>query len=324
MTPSPQADPVPLADVTRSGFVESVHYGSVIALGPDGAPLVDVGATRVPVFPRSSNKPMQALAALHAGLDVAPADLALVCGSHRGEPEHVERALALLARNGLGEDDLQCPPDLPGDETARRAVLRAGGPERRVYMNCSGKHSGMLAACVAAGWPTATYRDPDHPLQQLVRATIGEIAGEPVAAVGVDGCGAPVMAVSLEALARAFGRLAAAAPGTPERRIADAMRAHPHLVGGSGQDDTVLMAGVPGLLMKGGAEGVHAAGLPDGTGIAVKISDGSARARMPVLCAVLRSRGVTGAALDAVGTVPAFGGGRPVGEVRVRPGLSLG
>lgn len=312
---------VPIAVVTRSGFVESVHHGSVVALDAAGAVVVDVGDTRVPVFPRSSNKPMQALAALRSGLDVDGADLALVCGSHRGEPMHVDRALALLARHGLGEDDLRCPPDLPGNDAARNAVLRSGGPARRVYMNCSGKHSGMLAACVAAGWSTADYLDPDHPLQQRIRATVEQLAGEEVAAVGVDGCGAPVMAVTLTGLARAFSALVRAEPGTDLHRVAGAMRGHPELVAGTDEPDTVLMGGVPGLLIKGGAEGVHAAALADGGAVALKITDGSMRARMPVLCSVLRSLGARGAVLDQVAAVPVYGGGRPVGDVRLVPGL---
>ncbi len=321
--PMPAGRPLPvhvgtlLVEVTRSGFVESVHHGSVIALDGEGKSVVDVGDTVLPVLPRSSSKPMQALASLRSGLEVDEADLAQICASHRGEPMHIARVLALLARFDLTEDDLQCPPDLPGNDSARSDVIRAGGGPRRVYMNCSGKHAGMLAACVTNGWPTRSYRDPDHPLQQRIRATIEELARERVAADGVDGCGAPVLAISLSGLARAFTAFTAAPPGTELRRIADAMRARPELVAGTGEPDTVLMSDVPGLLMKGGAEGVHAAALPDGSAVALKIADGSARARMPVLAAALERLGVPAERLAAVARVDTYGAGQPVGRVRL-------
>ncbi len=310
----------PLVEVVRSGFVECLHRGSAFALDADSTPAVEVGETRVPVFPRSSNKPLQALAMLRAGMDVDDADLALVAGSHTGEDVHVDRVRGLLARAGLTEEALACPPDLPADRAARTAAIRAGLPPSRVFMNCSGKHAGMLLACVAAGWPTDGYVDPEHPLQRLTRSTIEELSGEPVAAVGVDGCGAPVMALTLAGLAGAFSRLITAEPGTPARRVADAMRAHPRLVAGTGREDTVAMDAVPGLLMKGGAEGVHAAALPSGAAAVVKIDDGAARARMPVLIGALVRLGVDPDALAGLARAPVRGGGREVGEVRLLPG----
>jgi L-asparaginase II len=174
-------------------------------------------------------------------------------------------------------------------------------------MNCSGKHAAMLATCVAAGWPTQGYRDPSHPLQQSLRATVEELTGDRVAATVVDGCGAPLFAVSLTGLARAFSRLG---------RPAAAMRSHPFLVGGEGRDVTALMSGVPGLVAKDGAEGVYAAGFDDGRAVAVKIDDGGARARMPVVVAALRLLDVDEAALYELATVAVLGHGDRVGEVR--------
>jgi L-asparaginase II len=178
----------------------------------------------------------------------------------------------------------------------------------------------MLAACVASGWDTARYLDPQHPLQRRIAARITDLAGEPPAAVGVDGCGAPMFALSLTGLARAFGRVNAASPDTPERRVADAMRAHPLMVAGTGRDDTRLMRAHAGLLVKGGAEGVHCAARADGTAVALKIADGAARARMPVLTAALRSLGLASAELDDLAAEPVLGGGRPVGTVELIPG----
>lgn len=308
---------VPLAHVVRSGFVESFHRGSVVVLDPDGGVLAAAGDTASPVFPRSSNKPLQAVGMLRAGLRLAdPADLALVSASHYGEEFHVRRVRALLSRAGVDESALRCPPDLPLDPAAARAVAQAGGDRSRIQMNCSGKHAGMLLTCRAAGWPVDGYWQPDHPLQRQLRATVEELAGETVAAVGVDGCGAPVLAVSLAGLARAYLRLVAAAPGSVERTVADAMRAHPALVAGTNGDDTRLMGGVPGLLSKVGAEGVWAVAVPAVGAVALKIDDGASRARPPVLVSALRRLDVKADVLDDLAEVAILGAGEPVGSVR--------
>lgn len=297
-----------VAEVVRSGFVESVHHGAVAILG--GTSRGDV--TR-PVFPRSSNKPLQTVGMLRAGLvPREPADLALISGSHFGEPMHVRRVREILAAAGLEEGALRCVAGLPLSEEARDEWLRSGGGPERILMNCSGKHAGMLATCVANGWPLDSYLDPKHPLQVAIAETVTDLTGEPIAAVGVDGCGAPVFGFSLTALARSFQRLVDAAPGTPERLVADQMRARPELVAGTGVDDTVLMNGVPGLLVKGGAEGVVAAALPGAGAIAIKIDDGASRARTPVLLDALRELGVE----PPVIRVPLTGGDAEVGEVR--------
>jgi L-asparaginase II len=306
-----------LAEVVRSGFVEGVHRGSVVVLDATGAIVDSGGDVKSPIFPRSSNKPLQAVGMLRSGLGLAdPADLALVCASHFGEDFHVARVRALLRTAGLDESALRCPPDLPLSAPAAEAVLRAGGGRARIQMNCSGKHAGMLLTCLAAGWPTQEYWLPDHPLQERIRATVEEFAGERVAAVGVDGCGAPVLAISLTGLAGAFLRLVGGAPASPERTVADAMRAHPELVAGTGADDTRLMHGVPGLLAKGGAEGVLAVAVPDVGAVALKIDDGAMRARMPVLVSALRRLGVSADVLDELAEPTLMGGGEPVGAVR--------
>ncbi|GAA4539080.1 asparaginase [Amycolatopsis samaneae] len=301
-----------LVEVVRSGVVESVHRGALVVTAPDGEVLLERGDTTSPLFPRSSNKPLQALGMLRAGLafDHEPVEnLALTCASHSGEPEHVKRVLAMLEAAGLTEHDLACPADYPLHEPSK---LTAPGP-RKAAMNCSGKHAGMLTTCVRAGWPTEGYEEPDHPLQRVIRDTVEEFTGEPVAATGVDGCGAPLFAFGLRGLAGAFGRLVRDEEARP---VADAMRAHPWLVAGTGREDTTLMSAVDGLLAKGGAEGVQAYTLGDGTAVAFKFDDGGKRGAGPLAAAVLRRLGVTAEGLDALhGTV--LGGGRPVGELRV-------
>jgi L-asparaginase II len=284
--------------------------------------LVSAGSADVPMFPRSSNKPFQAAAMLRCGLKLDRELLALAAASHSGEDFHVTGVRSMLSSAGLTEDDLRCPPDMPLDEHASRAMVRAGAQPDRVHMNCSGKHAAMLATCVAAGWPTATYTDPEHPLQQEIKTTIARLAGEPVTAVGVDGCGAPLMALSVAGLARAFRAVVLAEPGTAERAVADAMRAYPEYTSGTTRPERVLMQAVPGLLLKSGADGVEGFALADGRAGAFKIEDGAARGRVPVTVAVLRRLGADAvpgadlAALAKLATSPVYGGGRAVGEIR--------
>ena len=318
-----RANPV-LAEVIRSGRTESWHRGSIVVLDASGSVLLSAGVVDLPMFPRSSNKPMQAAAMLGCGLRPAGDRLlALAAASHSGEEFHIEGVREILGGAGLAESDLQCPPDLPLDDEAKAELLGGGGKRDRVYMNCSGKHAAMLATCVAAGWPTGSYRDPDHPLQRRIKATIERLAAEPVTATGVDGCGAPLMALSLTGLARAFAAIVASPAGSAELSVANAMRGHPAWMSGTRRYEAALMNAVPGLLMKPGADGVCAFALDDGRAAAVKIDDGAQRAVAPVVAALLRDliaadqdAGVDADVLDGLASGPVLGGGQPVGEVR--------
>ncbi|MEE1791357.1 asparaginase [Streptomyces sp. BE308] len=309
------APPV-LAEVVRSGFTEGHHRGSLVVLAADGSVEWTLGDPAAPVFPRSSNKPMQAAAILRAGLELSGERLALAAASHSGERFHLDLARTMLAEHGLSTDDLRTPPDLPLDPVEAEAYLAAGHVRERITMNCSGKHAAMLAVCVRNGWDTATYLDPAHPLQRLVHQVVEEAAGEPVAAVGTDGCGAPLMAIGLVGLARAFRSFVLAEPGTAERRVADAMRAHPEYVAGTRRPDTWLMREVPGTLSKMGAEAVQAVALADGRALAFKIDDGSGRALGPVLARTLELLGVDAPVVSRIGRAPLLGGAAEVGEIR--------
>ncbi len=258
---------------------------------------------------------------LECGLDLDGKLLALAAASHSGEDFHVAGVREILARAGLTEDLLQCPPDLPLDDAAQRALLGTGGGPDRVHMNCSGKHAAMLATCAAAGWPTGSYRDPGHPLQLAIARKVELLAGEPVAAIGVDGCGAPLFGISVTGLARAFRALVRAAPGSAERKVADAMRAHPEWSSGRTRPERALMAAVPGLLVKAGAEGVEAFALADGRSGAFKIDDGGPRARPAITIALLAALGTDPELLTGLGELarpPVLGGGQVVGEIKVK------
>jgi L-asparaginase II len=325
-----RAAPPVLAEVIRSGFTESRHRGSFVVLGADGSIMMAAGIADRPMFPRSSNKPMQATAMLGCGLGLGDGKLlALAAASHSGEKFHVAGVREILNGAGLDDSDLQCPRDWPLDEAAKADLIRRGGERDRVHMNCSGKHAAMLATCVAAGWPTAGYRDSDHPLQQRVKQVIERLAGEPVTAIGVDGCGAPLMALSLTGLARAFAAVIRSPAGTAEWRVADAMRTFPEWMSGTGRYEARLMRAVPGMLMKPGADGVCAFALADGRAGAAKIDDGAQRAMPPVMAALLSELiaiepigDVDVGALRELATAPVLGGGQPVGEIRpVLPAL---
>jgi L-asparaginase II len=305
-----------LVEVVRSGFVECLHRGSVVALEADGSVAFALGDPERPILPRSSNKPMQAVAMLRAGLDLDGKLLALACASHSGEPFHLDGVREILAGAGLDESALQTPPDYPVDEVEKLAYVARGGQPAAVAMNCSGKHAAMLATCVRNGWPTTSYRDPVHPLQHAIREAIEDLAAERVSATGVDGCGAPVFGLTLVGLARAFRAIALAGDGTAEQRVATAIRSHPTWLGGTRRDVTRLIEGVPGLIAKDGAEGVYAAALPDGTAVALKIEDGGQRARPPVMAAALARLGVDAPVLAEMSSVALLGGGEPVGDVR--------
>jgi L-asparaginase II len=318
-----------VVEVERSGFVESRHRGAAVGLDAGGC-AVRVGATDVPIFPRSANKPLQAVAMVRRGLALDGESLALAAASHSGEDFHVEGVRRILAGAGLGPDALRCPAQWPLDEAAAEELVRTGGRPTRLHMNCSGKHAAMLATCVVNGWPMESYTAPAHPLQLEIRRTIEELAAEKVTATGVDGCGAPLFAISLTGVARGFRALVLAVAGSPERRVADAMRAHPAWTSGTRRDERRLMDAVPGLMVKSGAEGVDAFAFAAGSsGVfagAVKIEDGARRARTPVTVALLRAlRDRTGAAEPAVPadlvTVPVHGGDGVVGAIRTVPDL---
>jgi L-asparaginase II len=304
-----------VAEVVRGGFVEGHHAGSVIAVRADGTTALAAGSPEAPMLPRSAAKPLQAVGMLRAGLVVDDEQLAVVCASHSGEPRHLDIVRSILSQVGLDESALDNTPGMPLDGEARRAMIRAGEGPSRLAQNCSGKHAGMIATCVAAGWPTAGYREPEHPLQQALRSTIEELSAETVTATVVDGCGAALFAVTLVGLARSFARVGTAAEDTAEHRCVVAMRAYPELVGGRGRDVTRLIAGVPDLIAKDGAEGVYAVALSDGRAAAIKIDDGAERARLPVMVAALRALGVDAHVLSELATVAVLGHGERVGEV---------
>jgi L-asparaginase II len=308
---------VPLALQTRDGLAESIHYGSAIATASDGRTLLAAGEPLAPFYPRSALKPLQAVAMVRAGLDLPGDLLALAAASHSGAAIHRDGALQILQLHGLTPADLENSTDLPYGVREREEWLSGGGQATQLAQNCSGKHAAMAATCVINGWPVRGYLDPAHALQQLVARTVVELTGEQPERTSTDGCGTPLFALTLRGMARAFGKLASATDtGSAEAAVANAMRRHPGMVAGEDRDVTALMRLVPGLLAKDGFEGVQLAGLPDGRAIAVKISDGGDRARMPATVRLLAALDADTSALAPLAAATVLGGGEPVGLVQ--------
>lgn len=304
-----------LAVVERCGFIESRHFGALAAVGADGTLAWALGPESLEILPRSSIKPWQALACRRGGLRLGDQATAISAGSHTGQAEHVALVRQILADAGLDESALQCPPDWPEDAPTRERMIARGERPEPVRMNCSGKHAAMLATCVHNGWDVSGYLAADHPLQLLIRETIEDASGEPVHTVAVDGCGAPLFGMTLLGLARAAHRLVTAPEGTKARAVADAMRAEPFFVGGTGHANTQVMRLVPGMLCKGGAEGVIVAAATTGEAVAAKVIDGSPRATTLLALAGLERLGVDTSGAASLTEVAVLGGGAPVGRI---------
>lgn len=323
-------DSVELAVVERSGFVESRHAGAAVVLSPDGEVIARHGNTDALILPRSSLKPLQAVACLTAGAVLEGEQLALSTASHSGTDRHAEVVREMLTAGGLNEDDLACPPAWPGDSATRDEMVREHGQEARVRMNCSGKHAAMLRACLATGWPTEGYLDPSHPLQAHIRDVIERLTGEKMAHTAIDGCGAPVYALTLTGLARAIHRIGTASERSPFalHRVAGslvkAVRENPWTIDGPGRPDTVAIEKL-GVFAKGGAEGVMVMVAPNGTTVALKMLDGGARASTIVAATLLaRAGGLSDADVTALADalpLTVLGGGQAVGVVRPGAGI---
>jgi len=307
-----------LATYSRSGFVEGEHRGHAVVVDASGSLLQAWGDADRRIMARSSAKPMQATAMVRVGLDLPDELLALAASSHSGETRHLSAVMRILESAGLSSAHLRTPADFPLDPTVRDGWIQAGRRPAPIAMNCSGKHAAMLATCVVNGWSLEDYRDPGHPLQLEILDDVRRLTGDEVAHIGVDGCGAPVHVMTVTGLARALSAAVSAESGSPERRVVDAMRAHPDMVGGTRRDVTAFMRAVPGLVVKDGAEGVYVAALSDGRAIAIKADDGSDRGRQVALAAILLALAPEGADLDALtglASIATLGGGQPVGVI---------
>ena len=298
-----------LAEYVRDGIVESKHFGHLIALDKDGKQVLTKGDPNAFIYPRSAIKSIQASAMVRKGLVQEVRHLALICASHSGSKAHQDGALEILRGAGLTENALQCIADRPLGTQERKEW---GEKEpTRLAMNCSGKHAGMLATCVANNWPIENYLSQDHPLQLAIKEEFENLAGEKISKISVDGCGAPLFLISMQGLANAFYNLAISNDPVHKQVVA-ACLAFPEMVAGIGRSDTELMKTVPRLFLKIGAEGVQAAFLPDGRTVVFKVSDGSERAHQVILQSAFEKLG----AKFEVKHPEVLGGGKVIGEIR--------
>jgi L-asparaginase II len=289
-----------LVEVLRGPRVESAHRGAVCVVDADGATVLALGEVAQPVFPRSAVKALQALPLVESGAAdryrLGDEELAIACGSHGGEPAHVTAAERMLARAGLDASALECGAHRPSHHPSADALVRAGRAPSPLHNNCSGKHAGFLCVACHLGVDRRGYVAPEHPVQRAVRTTIEELAGTALGEdrCGLDGCSIPTWAVPLENLAHGFARFGTGQGlGATRARAAARLRAAcaraPFFVAGTGRFTTLAMERLgERAFVKGGAEGVICAALPDqGLGIAVKCDDGAGRASEAVAAALL-------------------------------------
>jgi L-asparaginase II len=284
-------------EVIRGDVVEAVHTVHAVAVR-DGEIVAQSGDPRLLTYLRSSAKPLQALPLARCRPDLDDRQIAIACASHRALPEQLDAVRTLLAAAPAGEDDLETGP-----------------APTRIEHNCSGKHAGFLATCVARGFETQGYRLPGHPLQAELLQEVADAAGVDPGGipVAVDGCGVPTFALPLDRCARLFGTLPSLDGGA---RVVAAMRAHPELLSGAIAADARVNRGLPGWAAKGGAEGLFCACSSDGLALALKVEDGAYRAILPALAGFLGDLGIDAGEL---GIVPLESSrGERVGVVRIR------
>jgi L-asparaginase II len=287
-----------------------------VAVDGEGEIVAFLGMPDTVTYLRSSAKPFQALPLLVSGaadrFGFNEKEIALACASHNGEPIHTELAQSMLQKIGLGPDALKCGAHEPYSAAAARRLREEGKAPNVLHNNCSGKHAGMLALARHLGAPTASYDQPDNPVQIAIREVVARFSGVSSGDLetGIDGCGVPVFGMPVSAMATMYARLVSAAEKFSAldettraacQRIVAAMTNHPEIIGGTSDrlDTEMMRAAESRLISKVGAEGVYTVGVlpcrdwPTGLGLALKIEDGDDhRARPTVVIEALRQLGV--------------------------------
>ena len=295
----PKSNQLPLYELTRGEIVESVHYGSVAVSDNQGHLVAWYGDPNTVTYLRSAAKPFQALPFIEANgpekYELTGEEIAILCASHSGTDEHVQKVLSIQEKTGVREAELSCGVHPPFDETTAFKMRKHGEPLKPNRHNCSGKHTGMLAYAYQQKWSTSDYIDPHNPVQEKIKKAFSDMSGVGLDSLfsGTDGCSAPNFAVPLINAAMAYARLCDPQDFPNPRAeacqtITDAMTHHPFMVGGPNRFDTRLMETTSGrIVSKEGAEGYQAMGIMPGAlgtdspalGIAIKLSDGDLRNR---------------------------------------------
>ncbi len=305
--------PEQLVEVWRGLLIESRHRGHLITVDATGTTVASLGSPETVTFLRSSAKPFQALPVIASGaadrFAFTEQEVAIACGSHNGEAIHVEAVRSILRKIGLDENALKCGVHEPYSLEAARQLIRQGEQPSVLQNNCSGKHAAMLALAKHIGAPVETYDEPAHPVQQMIIKAVSDFSGVPLENIvlATDGCGAPIFAVSVRAMALMYAKLVSPPldfdSQTREscQRIVNAMIDFPEMIGGTTKrlDTELMRAGRRRFVSKIGAEGVYTVGVlpskewPNGLGLALKVEDGDDhRARPPAVIDALRQLGV--------------------------------
>jgi L-asparaginase II len=310
MSNTEPSDLAPLVALERNGLNESFHHGIAVLVDPKGSVLEEHGNGQALIYPRSSLKPLQALTLYRLGLRLPQAQTVLTMASHHSTQDHISQVEQILAGAGVSQSALGCPPALPWNPAMKAQVSTPAS----IYHNCSGKHAGFLATAALMGWDLGTYLSPAHPMQVAIHALIEELSGEQITKTAVDGCGAPLHAMSSIGLARGISRFVLEA-----KDLVAAALAHPSLIGDASTPDAAFLRA--GFYSKLGAEGVFTVGTPDGHALSIKIADGSLRAAPAIALAMLSKHGLASAdqiaQIESETKVEVLGGGVSVGGLRV-------
>jgi len=276
-----------LVEEYRGEVLECIHRGHICGVGYDSNVKYSVGDENFLAYLRSSAKPIQAIPLIKYGLDkkydLTDKEITVITGSHRAEAFHVEAVEGILNKIGVDEEALICLPTYPLSPIAKEGILRQNGKKRRIYHNCSGKHSGILTLCQFLGCNIKEYWDIKSPAQQEILEHISIIAGYPKdnIKIGTDGCGVPVFAMPLKYLANAYLRMAC--PELIEDKdireavvkITRLMNENPEMVSNTNLICSILLRD-KNIVAKGGAKGVYCFGLKEEKlGFAIKVMDGS-------------------------------------------------
>ncbi len=294
-----------LVEVQRNNIVESRHRGWVAVCDKNGNLINGTHSSYPEFFVRSSLKPVQALPFLISGglkeFKFGIKELAVIVSSHSGESIHTETVNHILTTVGLKEEHLKCGTHMPYNPETARDLLISGQEPTPVFCNCSGKHSGMLAACLLNGWPLENYFEYTHPLQKEIRKHLGIILelNSDHLKWGIDGCGVPTYSFALDKLSRLYSKIV-----NPEslpvayqehfKLIREAFLTYPGMIAGKERVDTVIMESAPGkFISKIGGEAVLGFGLvKEKMALAIKIEDGANRPMLPVIVGSMENIGL--------------------------------
>lgn len=294
-----------LVEVYRAGVLESFHRGVICVVNAQGEIVFSQGDTNQVCYPRSAMKLLQVIQLLvNGGLEkfkFTLEEIAVMCGSHNAEAEHLRVVNSILQKVGLEKDALNCGPQYPSSKRDANVLIKADQKPHHIHNNCSGKHAGMLASCVLMGWPVENYIDAQHPLQQRILESCSLMYEYPKEnmVIGLDGCSAPIFSVPVYNQALGYKNLVSNTH-LPEavqqacKTIVEAVSTHPFMVAGTGRYCTDMMnITAPKIIGKTGAEGIFSMAFTEQKlGVSIKIDDGKMLPQYNVAQSLIEATGL--------------------------------